>query len=291
LTIAETLAALDISKDSLIRLGALVWDEHRAAPIVPPVLPLVYRASDRTSPAQRRSETRARRTCYQIDKTLSGKRVRPGRSPTDQIFFVPGEPDERSLTKVAGLPYRAASVPWPVTEEGRPMTFLAQFCLAESKDLIGKLPGDVLLMFAEDRDAYLPNPYGTTLRFEWYPLGLRDLIDAEDIPDTEWKLRPYFGVLHRTDDKRLVGNPQGETKIGGAPAWIQGDESRSGRFLCELGRLQNVPQPWDRWNNDSRRNPHGEELTMSDAGCLYFFGSSAESVGVFWLGQCSQSVI
>ena len=37
-----------------------------------------------------------------------------GRSvPTDVFTFIPGEPQERSVTKIGGLPYRPASLPWP----------------------------------------------------------------------------------------------------------------------------------------------------------------------------------
>jgi hypothetical protein len=204
---------------------------------------------------------------------------------TDQIFFVAGEPAERSVTKIAGLPYRAAGLPWPLTGDGRPMTFLAQFCFAESPDLIGKLPGDVLLVFAEDHQAYLPNPYDSSLRFEWYPLGLRDLIDSEEMPKVAWKLRPYFGVLYRTDDEHLVGHPEGETKIGGEPAWIQLDESPGGRFLCELGRVQSVPAEWNRWGGDKETGDRpGEELQMADAGCLYFFLRADGAIR--WAFQC-----
>ncbi len=219
--IAEELDSLEIPANSLGRLMALVREEHLAAPEAPPVRPMAYRDPKGTDPGRRRSETRARRAGYRIDAALAGPVGAGERSPTDQLFFVAGEPAERSVTKVAGLPYRAAGLPWPLTDDGRPMTFLAQFCFDESRDLVGELPGDVLLIFAEDRQAYLPNPYDSSLRFEWHHLGLRDLIRAEEIPDVDWKLRPYFGVLHRTDDEDLEGTPGGQTKIGGQPAWIQ----------------------------------------------------------------------
>ncbi len=204
---ADELASLEIPADSLSRLMALVQEEHLAAPTVQRVLPMVYREPKGTDPGRRRAETRARRAGYRIDAAPAGPEETGERSPTDQLFFVAGEPAERSVTKVAGLPYRAAGLPWPLTDDGRPRTFLAQFGFDASRDLVGKRPGDVLLIFAEDREAYLPNAYDSSLRFEWYPLGLRDLIRAEEIPEVEWKLRPYFGVLYRTDDEHLVGTP------------------------------------------------------------------------------------
>jgi hypothetical protein len=189
------------------------------------------------------------------------------------------------VIKVAGLPYRAAGLPWPLTDEGKPMTFLAQFCFVESRDLVGNPPGDVLLIFADDRHAYLPNAYDSSLRFEWHPLGLRDLIRAEEIPEVDWKLRPYFGVLYRTDDEHLVGEPGGQTKIGGEPAWIQIDKSPGGKFLCELGSWRGVPAQWDRWSGvETTERGTGEELKMQDMGCLYFFLSKDGAIR--WYFQC-----
>jgi hypothetical protein len=187
---ASDLLFLDIPEGSLSRLMELVQEEHRAAPAARPVLPLVYRAPNEASSSRLRHETRARRAGYEIDAAFGDPKGHAARSPTDQIFFIAAEPADRSVTKVAGLPYRAAGLPWPRTDDGRPMTFLAQFCFAESRDLVGKLPGDLLLIFAEGRDAYLPDPYDSSLRFEWHPLGVRDLVGAEAIPELAWKLRP-----------------------------------------------------------------------------------------------------
>ena len=233
---ADELASLEIPADSLSRLMALVREEHLAAPTVQRVLPMVYRDPKGTDPGRRRAETRARRAGYRIDAALAGPEGDGERSPTDQIFFVAGEPAERSVTKVAGLPYRAAGLPWPLTDDGRPMTFLAQFCFDESRDLVGKRPGDVLLIFAEDREAYLPNAYDSSLRFEWYPLGLRDLIRAEEIPEVEWKLRPYFGVLYRTDDEHLVGNSRGSDQDR-RPAGLDPTRRLAGRAVPLRARL------------------------------------------------------
>jgi hypothetical protein len=270
--ITSTLVSLDIPEGSLRRLIDLVREEHQGAPHALPVLPLVYRTASVTSIVRRQSETKARRTGYQIEASIVEPTGDAAHGLTDQIFFVNGEPAERSVTKVGGLPYRAAGVPWPLTDAGQPMTFLAQFCFAESRDLFGKLPGEILLIFAEGREAYLPNPYDSSLRFERYPLGLGNLIRAQEIPVVDWILRPYFGIIHRTNDEHLVGHPQGETKIGGEPAWIQGNESPGGRFFCELGRLRRVPAQWDRWGRDEETGDRtGDELSMHDAGCLYFF--------------------
>lgn len=282
--VADELASLDIPEGSPGRLAELVREEHRSASPASPARPAVYRAPGGASPGRRRGESRARKAGYEVDAGPARPRVGEAGSPTDQIFFVAGEPAERSVTKIAGLPYRAAGLPWPRADDGRPMTFLAQFCFAESRDLVGELPGDVLLVFARDEQAYLPDPYGDSLWFEWHPLGLRELVAAEAIPAAAWQLRPYFGVRHRTDDGHLAGTPGGQTKIGGEPAWIQAHGSPGGRFLCELGSWRGVPAEWDRWGSGSIGRGAGEELSMGDMGCLYFF-LNADGV-IRWSFQC-----
>ena len=77
-----------------------------------------------------------------------------------------GEPTDRHVTKIGGLPYRPAKMPWPTGQDGTPMSFLAQINFANSKDLVGELPGDVLLVFTPDSDGFIES-----LSFEWQPLA------------------------------------------------------------------------------------------------------------------------
>src|SRR5581483_1820115 len=46
--------------------------------------------------------------------------------PVDVFVMAEGEPEHRDVTKIGGLPYRSAGQNWPVSDEGRPLTFLAQ---------------------------------------------------------------------------------------------------------------------------------------------------------------------
>src|SRR5205823_5036132 len=69
------------------------------------------------------------------------------RVPNDIFIFAHGEPKRRDVTKIGGLPYRPAHLPWPKTTESGPMTFLAQYRFTESTDIVGQLPGDILLVF------------------------------------------------------------------------------------------------------------------------------------------------
>jgi hypothetical protein len=276
--VIAVLAESPIARGPLERLKRLIREEHAAAPETPPRLPAVYRPTEGPDPTRRRAEARARRTGYRMAPT--GERTK-GARVTDRVYFVPGEPAERSVTKVGGLPYRASGVPWPTTASGEPMTFLAQFCFADSLDLVGRLPGDVLLIFADGPEAYLPDPYDESLAFEWYPLGLRQLAQTQEVPQTAWRLRPHFGVLARVGDDALS---EAETKIGGEPHWIQGAQGHDGRFLCELGALREAPDGWDSRRDRTAPEVDGAMLEMADAGCLYFFlGADGQ---ITWSFQC-----
>lgn len=115
----------------------------------------------------------------------AGRRV-----PVDIFAFGKGEPHERYMTKVNGLPYRPADRPWPYDRDGRPLTFLAQFCFVDSRDHLGALPGDVLLVFvrtvrtlfsSEAAPMIIEGEDPNCLVFEWSKLGCQRLISADDV--------------------------------------------------------------------------------------------------------------
>jgi hypothetical protein len=121
--------------------------------------------------------------------------------PTDVFVFARGEPQNRSVTKVGGLPFWPRARDWPMGRSGLPMTFVAQFCFADSTDLFHSLPGEILLVFADgiylkdwrDEDA-------NALRFEWVNRSENNLVEASGIPQTRWDLFPVYGEIHRTKD-------------------------------------------------------------------------------------------
>jgi Domain of unknown function (DUF1963) len=170
------------------------------------------------------------------------------RVPTDVFVWRAGEPSRREVTKIAGLPYRQAGLPWPLAPSGEPLTFVAQFCFADSRDLVPPLPGDILLIFA--RGELLGDPslrpdirfelhWGGGLTFEWATLGTLPLVEVADIPPTLWPVQPCYGALQRLWDYRgvpadiAVDVPaivEG-TKIGGLCPWL--DEPDYVRFDLE----------------------------------------------------------
>src|SRR5262245_55776866 len=56
------------------------------------------------------------------------------RYPTDVVVWAKGEPSNRAATKVGGLPYRPAILPWPVDDVGGPLRFIAQMCFVDSRE-------------------------------------------------------------------------------------------------------------------------------------------------------------
>jgi hypothetical protein len=189
---------------------------------------------------------------------------------TDAVRFLPGEPAQRFVTKVGGLPYRPADLAWPRAAYRTPLTFLAQFCFRDSQDLVGRLPGDVLLLFAADEDEVVGDG---DLWYEWYPLGLADLIPPEKVPQTAWQIAPCYGLLQRLPERGLG---QEGTKIGGEPHWIQNDPDPRHPFLATLGQvtiLKKRPKGWEA-TRAAPQPPTREgqkPLSLGDAGLLNLF--------------------
>jgi hypothetical protein len=123
--------------------------------------------------------------------------------PMDMLVLARGDPEARDVSKFGGLPYRPRDLSWPVSpESGKPMTFVAQLRFTESFDILGPLPGDVLLVFFEELHKYSPT------HFEWHNLGMSDsdLVTASEVPatwitpSTAGKIPEYYGVRCRYSD-------------------------------------------------------------------------------------------
>jgi hypothetical protein len=48
------------------------------------------------------------------------------RAPTDVFVWYRGEPQDRAVTKIGGLPYVLSGKKWPLAPLGVPLTFVAQ---------------------------------------------------------------------------------------------------------------------------------------------------------------------
>ena len=139
-------------------------------------------------------------TVEQLRAECLSKRRLPT-APTDVFVFAKGEPPDRGVTKVGGLPFWPGDRTWPIGKSGEPMDFIAQFCFADSADLFDALPGEILLIFADG--VYLKewdDEDKSALRFEWIKRAQVNPIEAANVPKRRWELIPVYGQVHRTVD-------------------------------------------------------------------------------------------
>lgn len=198
--------------------------------------------------------------------------------PTDVFVCGFGESPERGATKIGGLPYRPTGLAWPVGESGKPMTFLCQYCFSDSRDLVGGTPGDILLVFSQG--SAVASDWPEFLHFEWYPIGMSDLIGLPELPVTGWRILNCYCERWRTVDyvdeslaseifadvvkigEDLAPIPRSmcisklvcleALKIGGLPMSYEGEEQHieqpdGMRLLCTLPGIYpsiDVPHPF-----------------------------------------------
>lgn len=230
--------------------------------------------------------------------------------PVDIFVMAEGEPPDRDVTKIGGLPYRSANIPWPRNETSQPLLFLGQFNFADSKDITGDLPGDLLLVFADFQDGF-----SKSVVFEWQHFGLENLVSASAIPAHAHAFEPCYGYILRTATfpnahdvarSKIQKYPKCNGKdvwsdyripkyqatlIGSAPFFIQGDPELPGRLLCTISSVQPDQHerfPWinradplmpqGKWNFDQKH------LMFLDMGCIYI--SIDEKQQLHWLEQC-----
>ena len=155
--------------------------------------------------------------------------------PADYFVFASGEAPHRAMTKLGGVPFLPASMPWP-RRSGTVGDFYAQLSFVDSKDLLPSLPGDVLLVFRfhdlPDVTSWDEELYG----FVWVDSAERRLIDPADVQQSVQEAKncadgDTWATMHgyrvRTfDDPSQLERLQiddvylltGEaTKVGGAP--------------------------------------------------------------------------
>ena len=114
--------------------------------------------------------------------------------PKQVDFFVlsVGESPERDRTKIGGLPWWPRKRAWPLSDQQKPLPFIAQFNFRKSLDIVGELPADVLLLFG---DLFGPS----TLAVRWQSLDCESsLVGADDIPDNS-AIPRFFGSRWRTE--------------------------------------------------------------------------------------------
>lgn len=215
--------------------------------------------------------------------------------PVDVFVMSMGEPENRFATKIGGLPYRPSSLPWPRAASGKPLALIAQFNFTNSFDIVGNLPGDLLLVFGDNSEGEFD-----PLHMEWQRLGVSDLIGPGEVPSDCLYIAPCFGnrcrMMSFPDAECLADSryPQcgGKdvssdyfipqlyaTQIGRAPFFIhEVDDSHPGDPLCTIASVcpdMHRPYPWV--NVPEPICPEGAwldregELMIGDTGCIYIF--------------------
>ena len=206
--------------------------------------------------------------------------------PVDLFALAAGEPANRAATKIGGLPYWPRDLPWPQTLDGRAMTFVCQFCFVDSFDLVGDdLPGEVLLVFIDRDGFYQPRHDEETgalipsVGLVWLDLDEERLVERHHLPDTGWRIRPLYGIRHRTWDYPEVERRRDAgqfdwtglgvlhgLKIGGRPFWCGEPPEVAARYLASVPSvlpLDGMPYPFvNVLDSLPPRQPAGDDLLV-----------------------------
>lgn len=209
--------------------------------------------------------------------------------PTDLILWGTGEPARPYLTKIGGIPYRPTDEPWPGLDDGDPMTFVAEYCFADSGDILPIAPpGDVMLLFFRDEESNYDVGDDEAVTIEWYDLGIPNPVTARRCPKPSFPVPTLYGALHRTkeypesgDVFRREGHYQHHlfattqaSRIGGETFSIQGDPRERGeRLLCTLNSILPSEGEYPFLNHEKPLTSTKRErakFVFGDVGCLYF---------------------
>jgi hypothetical protein len=235
--------------------------------------------------------------------------VDPQAVPCDLFVWGTGKPPDRRLTRVGGTPWLPKRIPWPDIDGVVP-SFLCQFDFRDSRDLVGELPGDLLLVFVAEEDTML-SADAERMRFLWVSAAETAVIGPRAVPRPTHPFEYVcaWGVRHRSVDVptgwdrayAIAEDAEGSalcmlpvlrgTKIGGVPYDSQSiQRAVPAGYLCQLVSIQpsaSTPWPWaDRKKPlKSSSGPGGaygseSELMIGDLGELTFYLRHDGSIAV-----------
>lgn len=214
--------------------------------------------------------------------------------PTAAFVFAKGEPPDRRMTKLGGLPFRRADKEWPCGKRGQSLVFVGQLNFTDIPPDYPSLPSEILLVFADPED---PFDIGS-IRFEWVGMDLSGPL-AHDVPSQ--KFDAVFGVMHKTWDILVLDEAELDridqylrswlllelqgTKIAGCPSWIQDDETPDDEciFIGALGSISCAPGkrwPWVNVEEPIQRFNYENMLMWGDMGSLYLFWNGRDVLPV-----------
>lgn len=106
-----------------------------------------------------------------------------------------GEPPQRDITKIGGIPYLSRRRKWPLSNSGVPLPFLAQFDFRESHDIVDGLAGNLLLVFGN-----LGGEDGFKLLWQDCGIAEGELVNAKDIPNNLEFIPLFWGKRWRVEN-------------------------------------------------------------------------------------------
>jgi len=141
-----------------------------------------------------------------------------GAVPSDYFLMARGDAPSRAMTKLGGVPYLPASIPWP-ERDGTVADFYAQLNFQDSKGIVPAIPGDVLLVFrfhdldcaSWDRDLY---------ECIWVKVAEHELIPAAYVRHSEAGAKDPWPAMHgyrvrSYDHPAMAGRATGADPVPG----------------------------------------------------------------------------
>lgn len=222
----------------------------------------------------------------QVRRRVRGKHSLGRAVPVDIFIWAKGSARYPYLTKVGGVPYREADLPWPKDKNGKPYTFVAQWCFLDSRDIVSsRLGGDILLMFFRDAESYFDDD---GVYFEWSVEKLQKPMSMRDVPPASFPVPEMAGQIWRTEeypDAIDIFEKEGHyepwlfattqsTKIGRTTWYIQQDPTKPGEeLLCTFNSFQ-LADTWPFVNIAdlkamTEKQRELSEIMLGDVGTLY----------------------
>ncbi|MFI4881944.1 MAG: hypothetical protein ACIAQU_05100 [Phycisphaerales bacterium JB064] len=146
------------------------------------------------------------------------------------------------LTRLGGDPWRPEHAPWPMVD-GRPLLYLAQFCLLDSMDVLPfEPPGEVMLLFGTSHRGGDWVSTGRGCHVEFWPVDLEGV--AKHGNDEMWNCTlpfEYQGVIHRT---RQYTDWRAYEAAFRAAGWAEGGLGIGSVQATSIGTHAHLPQGW-----------------------------------------------
>lgn len=195
-------------------------------------------------------------------------------------MWAKGEPSNRACTKIGGIPYWPEDRPWPTSNRGETMRFLAQYDFSNSRKLFDQLPGDILCIFVTESFLDMAD-WKNGLQTHWVSRSAQRVALLQSVPPegNSFVFTNVYGYSHFTLDygyenvddianELLAFSDEFESypldeaatsllntwtvKIGGVPLMRYTDPRQQrtvlpGRFLCQLCTVyppDEMPYPW-----------------------------------------------